>query len=181
MSKAVAGMIMSLDGFVQDRVAALYPDLDALVKTKLIQDEIKTTGAVVMGRHAYDMAQDDFTNYEFQVPIFVVTHHIPERVTKGENDKLKFHVVTDGIAQAIHQAKAIAGEKDVMVIGGANTIQQLLRAGLVDELAVGIMPVLLGEGLRLFENIGGTPIALEKIELTELPAGGTHFRFRVLK
>src|SRR3989304_5845283 len=120
MSKAVAGMIMSLDGFVQDRagsVAALYPDLDALVKTELILDEIKTTGAVVMGRHAYDMGQGDFTNYEFQVPIFVVTHHIPERVTKGENDKLKFHVVTDGIAQAIHQAKAIAGEKDVMVSG----------------------------------------------------------------
>ncbi len=184
MAKVVAGMIMSLDGFVQDRegsVSALYPDLDALVTTKLIQDEIKTTGAVVMGRHAYDMAQGDFTNYEFQVPIFVVTHYVPERVAKGENDKLKFIFVPDGIESAINQANAIAGEKDVMVIGGANTIQQLLQEGLVDELAVGIMPVLLGEGLRLFEDVGETPIALEKIEVTELPVGGTHFRFRVLK
>ncbi len=184
MAKVVAGMIMSLDGFVQDRagsVAALYPDLAALDQTDLIQNEIKATGAVVMGRHAYDMAQGDFTNYEFQVPILIVTHHVPERVAKGENERLKFTFITDGIASAIQQAKGIAGEKDVMVIGGANTIEQLLQAGLVDELAVGIMPLLLGGGLRLFENIGAKPIALERIETVEIPGGGIHLRLRVMK
>jgi hypothetical protein len=95
-----------------------------------------------------DIAQGDFTDYEFQAPIFIVTHHIPERVAKGESERLKFIFVTEGIAQA----------------------------GLVDELAVGIMPVLLGEGLRILENVAGAPIALEKIGVTELPAGGTHFR-----
>lgn len=183
MAKVVAGMIMSLDGFVQDRtgsVAALYPDLAALDQTDLIQNEIKTTGAVVMGRHAYDMAQGDFTNYEFQVPILAVTHHIPERVAKSENERLRLTFVTDGLASAIQQAKAIADDKDAVVIGGANTIQQLLQAGLVDELAVGVMPVLFGGGLPLFENVGGKPIALENIEVTELSAGGIHFRFRVL-
>jgi dihydrofolate reductase len=63
MAKVVAGMIMSMDGFVQDRagsVAALYPDLDAFVKTRLIQDEIRTTGAVVMGRHAYGYSAGRF-------------------------------------------------------------------------------------------------------------------------
>jgi dihydrofolate reductase len=72
-------MAMSLDGFVNDPngdVSRLYPDLDALRKTVILQEAIKTTGAVVMGRGAYDMAQGDFTGYEFQVPIFVLTHTV---------------------------------------------------------------------------------------------------------
>ena len=56
----------------------------------MLQESMKSTGAVVMGRHAYDMAQGDFTGYEFQVPIFVLTHHAPETVAKGENDRLRF-------------------------------------------------------------------------------------------
>lgn len=97
MAKVIVGTTMSLDGFIADRscdVSRLYPDLDALRQSEWLQEEIRMTGTVVMGRHAYDMAQGDFTGYEFQVPIFVLTHHVP---AKGENEKLRFTFVTDGI------------------------------------------------------------------------------------
>src|SRR5207249_3435023 len=85
--KVILGTTMSLDGFINDRngsVQSLYPDLEELRKTEMLQESIRTTGAVVMGRHAYDMGEGDFTDYEYQVPIFVLTHHVPEKVAKGE-------------------------------------------------------------------------------------------------
>ncbi len=185
MAKVNAGMAISLDGFVQDRngsVEALYPDLDALRNTEFLRESIRNTGAVVMGRNAFAMAEDPDSlagNYEYQVPIFVLTHSVPKRHPK-ETGSLTITFVTDGIASAIRQAKAAAGQKDVTVIGGASTVQQCINAGLVDELDVIIMPVLLGSGLLLFENIP-EPIRLEKIRVTDLPAGGTHLLFRVVK
>jgi len=170
MAKVIVGTTMSLDGFMNDRhgsVERLYPDLEALRQTEWLQEEIRTTGAVVMGRHAYDMAQGDLTGYEFQVPIFVVTHHVPGQAAKGENDKLRLHFVTDGLASAVQQAKDAAGEKNVMVIGGASIAQQIIRAGLADEIKVGIVPVLLGGGLRFFEQLDGEPIELENTALIE--------------
>jgi dihydrofolate reductase len=183
MGKVLAGMTMSLDGFIQDSngsVARLYPDLDALRQTDLLQEEIRRTGAVVMGRRAYDMAQGDFTGYEFQVPIFVLTHAAPATVARGENDRLHFTFVTDGIEHAIAQARAAAGDKDVAVIGGAQTVQQCLQAGLVDELQIDLVPVLLGGGLHLFEQPGSEPVELERIRVIEYP-WFTHLRFRVLR
>lgn len=181
MGKVVLGMTMSLDGFINDRngsVSRLYPDLAALGETEMLQESIRTTGAVVMGRYAYDMAQGDFTGYEFQTPIFVVTHKAPETVAKGENEKLKFTFVTNGVESAIQQAKAAAGDKDVTVIGGASTAQQYLKAGLVDELEIGIVPVLLGGGLRFFDHL--EPIGLEVISVIENP-GRTDLKYRVVK
>jgi dihydrofolate reductase len=182
MGKVLVGMTISLDGFVNDRngdVSRLYPDLAALRQTEMLQEEIKTTGAVVMGRRAYNMAEGDFTGYEFQVPIFVLTHHIPEKVAKGENEKLSFTFVTDGIESAIEQAKAAAGEKYVAVIGGANTVQQCIEKGLLDEIQIGIVPILLGGGLRLFEH-SDKQIELERMRVIESP-GRTDLRFRVIK
>ncbi len=185
MAKVNAGMAISLDGFVQDRegsVGALYPDLDALRKTNFLRESIQNTGAVVLGRKAFAMAQDPdwyAGNYEYQVPIFVLTHAPPKKHPK-ETGELTFTFVTDGIESAIRQAKAAAGEKDVTVVGGASTFQQCINAGLVDELDVIVMPVLLGGGRRLFENIA-KPMRLEKIRVEELPAGGTYFLFRVIK
>jgi dihydrofolate reductase len=183
MGKVLFGMAMSLDGFVNDRngdVGRLYPDLEALRKTEMLRVSIKTTGAVVMGRRAYDMAEGDFTGYEFQVPIFVLSHDVPEKVAKGENEGLSFTFVTDGIESAIEKAKAAAGDKYVTVIGGANTAQQCIQAGLLDEIQIGIVPVLLGEGLRLFEHIGTEQIELESTRVIESP-GRTDLRFRVVK
>lgn len=183
MAKVIAGTTMSLDGFINDSegsVSRLYPDLDALRETELLQEEIRTTGAAVMGRHAYDMAEGDLTGYEFQVPIFVLTHAVPAQAAKGQNEKLTITFVTDGIESAIAQAKAAAGDKDVMIIGGANIAQQCLRAGLVDELRIGIVPVLLGEGLRFFEHLNNMQIELEKTRILESP-GRTDMVFQVVK
>lgn len=183
MGKVIAGMAMSLDGFINDRngsVGRLYPDFDALRESDILQEAIKTTGAVVMGRRAYDMADGDFTGYEFQVPIFVLTHAAPQEVAKGENENLKFTFVTDGIESAIQRAEAAAGDRNVTMIGGADTVQQCLRAGLVDELQIDLVPVLLGGGTRLFENIGNQPIELEVTEIIEA-LGITYLRFRPVK
>ena|SRR5579859_8065300 len=184
MGKVVVGLTMSLDGFINDlsgSVQNLYPDLNDLRNTEMLQEEIRTTGAVVMGRHAYAMGNPDSyaDTYEFQVPIFVLTHHVPETLPK-QNDKLTFTFVIDGSQSAIEQAKAASGDKNVMVIGGANTVQQLIKAGFVDEIQVGIMPVLLGEGLRLFEHLGTDAIRLEKISVIE-SAARTDLQFRVVK
>jgi dihydrofolate reductase len=112
MGEVIVGATLSLDGFMNDRhgdVGRLYPDLEALRKTEMLQEEIRTTGAVVMGRRAYDMAEGDLTDYEYQVPIFVLTHHLPEKVAKGENDQLTLTFVTGGIESALEKAKAAAG------------------------------------------------------------------------
>jgi dihydrofolate reductase len=113
------------------------------------------------------------------VPIFVVTHHPPEQAATGENDRLRFTFVTDGVEAAVAQATAAAGDKDVTVIGGASIAQQLLAARCVDELDLSIMPVLLGDGLRLFDHLGPEPIRLEKCGVTESGLR-TDLRFRVL-
>lgn len=178
------GMTMSLDGFVNDahgNVDRLFPDLGELGETALLQEAIRKTGAVVMGRRAYAMGDPDqyADHYEFQVPIFVLTHEAPANAPR-ENDKLTFTFVTDGIESAVAQAKAAAGAKDVTVIGGAQIIQECLNAGLLDELEVGIMPVFLGGGLRLFEQLDTMHIVLEKIEIIE-SGPRTDFRFRIVK
>jgi dihydrofolate reductase len=184
MGKIVAGMTMSLDGFVNDRsgsVSRLYPDLAALGASEMLQESIRTTGAVVMGRHAFAMGDPDafVGQYEYQVPIFVLTHAAPAKHPK-QDDRLTFTFVTDGIESALRQARAAAGDKNVTVIGGASTIQQCLRAGLADELEVGIAPVLLGEGLRFFDQLGPEPIELERTRVDEA-AGITYLTFRVIK
>jgi dihydrofolate reductase len=183
MGKVILGTTMSLDGFINDRngdLSPLYPDLEALRKTDFLQESIRTTGTAVMGRRAYDLGEGDFTGYEYQVPIFLLTHRPPDKPVKGQNDKLTITFVTDGIASAIGKAKAAAGDKDVTVIGGASTAQQCIAAGLVDELDIGIFPVLLGQGLRFFDHLDTWHIELEQTQVTEA-LGVTYIRFRVVK
>lgn len=190
MSKVIAGMTMSLDGFVQDQngsVARLYPDFAEMNSSELMQAQIRSTGAVVMGRRTYEMADDPDTyadSYEYQVPIFVVTKQAPQKLPK-QNDRLTFTFVTggiesDGIARAIDLAQAAAGGKDVVVVGGPTTIQECLRRRLVDELQVDIMPVLLCSGLRLFEHLDEADIKLEKVKVWETPTR-TSLQLRVVK
>jgi dihydrofolate reductase len=177
---------MSIDGFINDRsgsVEALYPDLAALRETEPLKESIQNTGAVVMGRNSFAMAADPDSlaeNYEYQVPIFVLTHDPPKKHPK-ETEALTFTFVTDGIESAIRQAKAAAGDKDVTVIGATSTAQQCLRAGLADELHVDIMPVLLCAGLRLLEDDGMDQIQLERTQVMELPVVRTHLEFRIVK
>jgi dihydrofolate reductase len=91
-----------------------------------------------------------------------------------------FIFVTDGIESALRQAKEAAGSKDVALGGGANVFQQYFAAGLVDELELHIVPVLLGGGERLFENLGGSKVGLEQVRVTEGP-GVKHVKYRVVK
>ncbi|MCZ7547210.1 MAG: dihydrofolate reductase family protein [Anaerolineae bacterium] len=183
MGKVVGGMTLSLDGFVSDPhgdVSRLYPDLGELRNTEMLQEEIRTTGAVVMGRNSYYMGDPDsyLDDYEFQVPIFVLTHHVPEKKPK-QTKTLTVTFVTEGVARAVAEAKAAAGDKNVILIG-ASTNQQCINAGLCDELHIGIMPVLLGDGLRLFEHIDAARLALEKIRVFESGAR-TDIWFRVVR
>ena len=186
MAKVILGMTISLDVFINDStgsVDALYADLDMLRNTEPMMESIQNTGAVVMGRNAFAMAEDPDSyagNYEFQVPIFVLTHKPPKTHPK-ETDNLTFTFVTDGIESAIEQAKAAARDNDITVTGGASTAKQCIHAGLADELHIDIMPVLLCGGIKLFENINSKPIHLERLSVLELSAGRTHHRFRVAK
>lgn len=186
MGKVILGMTMSIDGFINDRrgsVEALYPDLAAWRETEPGKESIQNTGAVVMGRNSFAMAEDPdwfAGNYEYQVSIFVLTHQPPEKHPK-ETDDLTFTFVADGIESAVRQAKAAAGDKDVNIIGAASTAQQCLKAGLADELHVDIMPVFLGGGLRPFDGIDERQIQLERLKVMELPGDRTHLEFRVIK
>lgn len=181
MGKVIAGMTMSLDGFMDaDKVS---PDFAELLASSSFKEMVANTGAVIMGRHTYEMA-DPFMwindDYEFQVPIFVLTHTPPEKFPQG-NDKLTLTFVTDGVESAISQAKQAAGDKMVRIIGGADTIQQCLNSGLCDELAVDVMPILLGKGLRLFENIDTDKISLERTNVTDTTPIRTSIIFKVTK
>src|SRR5437667_998708 len=182
MAKVIVGMTTSIDGFVADHsgsVVRLYPDLAALQGTAYMNTLIVETGAVLMGRRAFEMAEDPIWfvgNYEFQVPIFVLTHRPPSVMPK-QDEHLTFTFVTDGVESAIAQATAAARGKAVQVVGGISVIQQVLRAGLADELHLDVMPVLLGTGRRLFET-GLEHVGLEKIGVQET-GPRTSLRFRV--
>lgn len=119
-------------------------------------------------------------DYEFQVPIFVLTHTPPEKYPEG-NDNLTLTFITDGIESAISHAKQAAGDKMVQIIGGADTIQQCLNSGLCDELAIDIMPILLGSGLKLFENIDTERIKLLRTKVEKTTPVRTSIIFKVSK
>jgi dihydrofolate reductase len=106
----------------------------------------------------------------------VVTHDVPEHVPQGES---RYTFVTDGVESAIEQAKAAAGDKYVSLVG-ASIPQQCLRAELLDEIQIHLVPVLLGAGVRLFDQLGSENIELETIQVVDSP-GVTHLRFRVVK
>ena len=182
MAKVVVGMTVSLDGFVADQggsLARLYPDLEALRDTAYMQDLIEETGAVLMGKRTFEMGDADsyVGNYEFQVPIFVLTHD-PPPVPPKQDEHLTFTFVTEGVESAVAQATAAAGDKAVTVVGGPDVTRQILEAGLADELCVDVMPVLLGAGLRLFED-GLDHVQLEKLGVQEVgPRTSLTFRIK---
>jgi dihydrofolate reductase len=109
--------------------------------------------------------------------VFVLTHHARETVVKRGGTTFTF--VTEGIEAALEQARAAAGDKDVAIAGGASLAQQYLRAGLLDELQVHVVPVLLGGGVRLFGDLGPEQVALEGTRVIASPRV-THLRYSVL-
>ncbi len=143
-------------------------------------------GAVVMGRNMFGGGPGPWGDElwegwwgddpPFRMPVFVLTHHEREPLELGETT---FTFVTDGIEPALEQARESAGNKDVLIAGGADAAQQYLRADLVDELQIHVAPVLLGGGTRLLEGIG-PEIELEQTRVIDSPAV-THLRYRVAR
>jgi len=135
-----------------------------------------TTGALVFGRRTFDLTHGWGGKHPLDVPVFVVSSSVPpEWVYEGS----PFTFVTDGLESALAQAKTVAGDKDVGV-GAASIVQQCIRAGLLDEIHIDLVPVLLGGGVSLFDHLGTGPIDLERTRVIE-GAGVTHLTFRVVK
>src|SRR5215218_7215592 len=184
MSRVIAGQTVSLDGYFEDadgRFTALYSDFEELLESGYMRASQTETGAVLMGRRTFDMAGDPDSyavDYEYQVPLFVLTHRAPEREPQ-RNENLYITFVTDGLESAVAQATAAAGDRAVTVVGGGDLNRQLLAAGLADELRVDIVPLLLGGGRRLFDGVA-PGIRLEKIAVDEAGVR-TSLSFRVLR
>ncbi|MEU0792224.1 dihydrofolate reductase family protein [Amycolatopsis sp. NPDC005961] len=135
------------------------------------------TGAFVVGRTMFDVGVDPWgDDGTFKKPVFVVTNRPHEPVVKGPTT---FTFVTDGPESALRQAKAAAGEENVLLMGGGTTLRQYLLAGLVDELRLHVVPLLFGAGVRLFDAETGAHVKLERTAVEETP-NATHLIYRVL-
>lgn len=135
------------------------------------------TGASVMGKRMFDAGEPSWPEEApFHTPVFVVTH--TKREPWARPGGTTFHFVNEGIEAALDQARAAAGDRDVRIAGGAETIVQYLNAGLVDEFSVALSPVLFGSGVRLFEGVDADRIAPEPVR-TEASRRVTHLTYAV--
>ena len=197
MSKTVAIMSMSLDGYVADRNDGVAEVFDWYMNSGDVEfhtggsdpmtfkvsppsaEHLRSLwaelGAVLTGRRTFEVAQGWGGNHAWG-PAFVVTHDVPAGWPRPNST---VHFVTDGIESAVKKAKAAAGGKSVGV-HGADTIQQLLNAGLLDEISVDIAAVFLGSGVRLFDNLVIAPSVLGNPTVIA-GAGVTHLRYQVRK
>jgi dihydrofolate reductase len=155
--------------------------------TEVVEEALDGIGATVMGRNMFGgrgpWGENPWEGWwgddpPFHAPVFIVTHHARETVAKRGGTSFIF--VTDGIESALEQAMAAAGGEDVALAGGAAVAQQYLRAGLVEEMQIHLVPVLLGDGARLFEDLGSATIGLECTGVVDAP-GVTHITYRVAR
>jgi dihydrofolate reductase len=155
---------------------------------EMVAESLRSIGATVMGRRMFsggsgpweeDPKADGWWGDDppFGHPVFILTHHAREPVPKQGGTMFTF--VTDGIEAALEQAGAAAGDKDVRLGGGASVAQQYLDAGLLDELQIHVVPMLLGDGVRLFDRRASERVDLERTRVLESPEGVTHLTFRV--
>jgi dihydrofolate reductase len=205
MGTVHASLGMSLDGFVAGpnagpnnplgdggmRIHRWVYDLEAWRERQSLQggktnadnevsrETYARTGAFVMGRRMFDEGEVGWPDPPpFRAPVFVLTNRAREPWVRQGGTTFTF--VTDGVESALKQARAAAGEKDVLISGGADTIGQFVEAGLLDELQIHLAPVLLGEGVRLFEGIDPRSVELERTRVIDSPRV-THLRYRVVK
>ena len=139
-------------------------------------EALARSGAVVLGRRMFDHGEEPWgDDGAFGMPAFVVTHREREPLVKGPTT---FTFVTDGLGSAIEEARAAAGGRDVLVAGGGQIVTQCVRAGLLDELRLDLVPIVLDGGVPLFEGAGLDGVVLDPIEVVGSPAV-THVRYRV--
>jgi dihydrofolate reductase len=204
MGKVRTALSVSLDGFISgpndepeapmgrggERLLAWYgagdteyrlPGSDMVFMVagqtaEFLAETSRATGALVFGRRTFDLTQGWGGKHPLDVPVFVVGGSVPQEwVYEGS----PFTFVTEGLESAVEQAKAVAGDKDVGV-GAASIVQQCLKAGILDEIHLDLVPVLLGGGVSLFDHLGIGPIDLKCTSVIE-GTGVTHLTFRVLK
>ena len=143
----------------------------------IVRETFERTGASVTGKRMFDAGEQAWPEEApFHTPVFVVTHE--KRDPWERLGGTTFHFVTDGIEEALERARKAAGDEDVLLMGGANVIQQYLRAGLLDEIQISLVPVLLSRGERLLAGLDGSDFALEQVRAVEAP-GVTHITYRV--
>jgi dihydrofolate reductase len=156
--------------------------------TRILEETFENLGAGVMGRNMFGpvgggtWGDGQWTGWwgdepPYHHPVFILTHHPRDPVEmKGGTT---YHFVTDGIESALEQAKEAAGGKDVRLWGGADVARQYLAAGLLDILELHVVPILLGDGARLLDNLGDAEVQLEQVRAVEAP-GVTHLKYRVV-
>jgi dihydrofolate reductase len=158
-----------------DRAVAADGVSAAGVDAEHVRELSTTTGAVVIGKRTFDVGVNLWQDTPFPVPCFVVTHEPREEMVMKS---ASFTFVTDGVDKALDLARQAAGDRNVLIMGGPTTARQFVRAGLVDEIRLQLVPVLLGAGTRLFDHTGDHSIELERTAVIESPAV-THLRYRV--
>lgn len=195
MSQTVLDVTMSVDGYIaapggdlqrlhdwvfdehSDRVGQAPHTHVSGVNADVMRRAYASTGAVVMGRRTFDMGEGPWGEAPpFHTPCFVLTHTDRDPIVKGA---ASFSFVTDGIEHAITEARRSAGGRDVIVLG-ADTAQQSLRADLLDAVILHLVPVVLGGGTRLFDTLETGPVELEQTEIVSAP-DVTHLYYRVLR
>ena len=192
MSKLIFDISMSLDGFIT--AANVRPEAglgdggerlhewafnSADQRNRELLAKGASLGAIIAGRNTYDLSIPwwgaDGPTGPARVPLFVVTHHEPQDIP--DNGVYTF---VDNIEAALEGAKKVSGNKDVAIMGGADVAQQFIKAGLVDEISIHLVPVLFGGGIRLFDHLGREHIQLETTEVIPT-AEATHLRYRIVK
>jgi dihydrofolate reductase len=194
MATVMAGLTMSLDGFIADLsdgvehlfdwydrgdVTFEWPGNDMVshvskASAEHLRELIESVGAIVAGRRVFDITDGWGGRHPMGVPVFLLTHQAPEN---WAHDTSLTTFVTDGVESAITQAKAAAGDKSVAV-AGPNVIQQCLNLGLLDEVGIDLAPVLLGDGIRFFDNLTAAPVLFENPTVIEGDRV-THLHYKV--
>lgn len=193
MSKVYCQISMSLDGFITgpnvrvgngmgdsgERLHDWMFDAKTAADARIVDEMYTSTGAVILGKRMFDVGFEPWGDPPpFKMPVFVVTHQARDPLPMQGGTTYTF--VTDGIEAALKLARAAALDKNVGIWGGANLIGQYLKAGLLDEMQIHLIPILLGDGIRLFEDLDPEGIELRKASAIETP-GATHFRFELVK
>lgn len=188
MNAVLADVSVSLDGFaagpgvsVRDPMGLggerlhrwLSPSPSDAVDAEVVRRMADSVGAVVLGRTTYDVGRAHWDGTPFPAPTFVVTHRTQDDIATGTG---VFHFA-GGIREAVDRAREAAGDRDVAVMGAAVT-QQVIAAGLLDELHLHVVPVILGDGVRLLEGLGDDRIELEPLQVLSSDRV-THLRYRV--
>jgi len=193
VGNVISEISMSLDGFITgpnvgigngmgdggDRLHDWRFDAKTEADAAILDEIYASNGAVVIGKRMFDVGFEPWGDPPpFHMPVFIVTHEAREPLPMQGGTTYTF--VTDGIEAALELARAAAGDKNVGIWGGADIIRQYLKAGLLDEMYIHLAPILLGGGIRLFEDFDPEGIELRKTNSVETP-GATHLYFRVLK